>query len=92
MNPETVNTGCQLNSAAPPSQAKPFWKCRTHLSTKMTEIKPMAAAADRTTRNCFGLSIAFTVGSSAGSSAAAATTITFKRWPTGADRGHVNAS
>lgn len=44
MNPVTIKTGCQLNSAAPPSQAKPSLKWRTHVSTRMIETRPTATA------------------------------------------------
>lgn len=58
INPVTTKTGCQLNSVSPPSQAKPSLKCRTHLSTKMIETSPAAAAALRTATNCLKFSIA----------------------------------
>lgn len=61
MNPVTIKTGCQLNSAAPPSQAKPSLKWRTHLSTNIMQTNPTAAAPDRTNTNCFTFSIAISV-------------------------------
>lgn len=57
-NPVTTKTGCQLNSAAPPSQAKPSLKCKTQVSTRATEAKPTATAAPSAARKSQKLSMA----------------------------------
>lgn len=58
MKPITTKTGCQLNSASPPSQPKPSLKWRTHRSTKKTDTIPAAAADPRAKRSVLGPSIA----------------------------------
>lgn len=58
MKPITIKTGCQLNSASPPSQAKPSLKWSTHLSTKTIETIPTAAADPRARRSFLESTIA----------------------------------
>ncbi len=60
INPE-IKTGCQLNSAGPPSQAKPSLKRRTHTSASVTQTKPTAAAELTATTKCLKLCIAISV-------------------------------
>lgn len=98
MNPVTIKTGCQLNSASPPSQARPSLKWRTHLSTNIMETNPTAAAADSATRNCTRFSIAISVTAAAARSdltAAAVDTTTAASsggWWWGTDLGHMTQS
>lgn len=49
--PVTTSTGCQLNSAAPPSQPSPSRYRKTQTSEQTTATKPSSSADTSSARN-----------------------------------------